>query len=746
MPYILHTLRIFLFAAALPFQGFAASHNYQPDCGEKALSGRVMDAGTGEPLPAATVYLPEEKRGTVTDPEGGFCLEMESGPWLLEVQYIGYETARLKGEWPHEDPLQILLEPETLVADEVIVTASPLGRNVHYQPAHSLHRAELDSRAAPSVGEMLDGSPGLAMRSFGSAPARPVIRGMDGERVLVMENGERMGDLSSTAHDHAIALDPLSIERVEVVRGPASLLYGSSALGGVVNLFSRDLPQEWSEGSGGTLLAHLATVNGLGAGFLRGEHRTERLALTGSASYRSAGDLRTPEGPVHGTFLDSYSGSAGIGYRRGGLETGISLRGMTYDYGLPGEESLPGEGIEVRMDRLQFQSFTVLRRDGWVELAELRLSGGHYRHSEVEMMRLADLSGTAGEIEEELQLGFDQTSGSATVRLQHRPLILARGVLGWNAQARDIRISGVNRLFPGMKQYSTAFFLFQEMDLTPWLSVQGGARIEFQKLELSVGEQGAAPRSGWIGAGSAGLNLRPADGWQMGAQLARAYRVPTIEELYSNAPHFGAGAYEIGDPDLDNEVSVGADLFFQYRKKGWMLQGSAFMNRISGFINFRPTGLMDGPSGLPVFEYHATRARLYGAELAAEAPLASGFRSRVTLDYMMGSQVDGETTPLPFIPPFRVYTALSWTGGRWSAELNLRGVLTQKRTAPEEEPTRGYFLAGFNGSYRLMERLSLMVRLDNALNTAYRDHLSRIEDRNRLMPGRNFNLMLRWDF
>src|SRR5690606_8738260 len=121
-----------------PFQGFAASHNYQPDCGEKALSGRVMDAGTGEPLPAATVYLPEEKRGTVTDPEGGFCLEMESGPWLLEVQYIGYETARLKGEWPHEDPLQILLEPETLVADEVIVTASPHGRNVHYQPAHSL--------------------------------------------------------------------------------------------------------------------------------------------------------------------------------------------------------------------------------------------------------------------------------------------------------------------------------------------------------------------------------------------------------------------------------------------------------------------------------------------------------------------------------------------------------------------------------------------------------------------------------
>src|SRR6056297_374158 len=269
---------------------------------QTSFSGIVVEAGSGEPVPGATVYIEALQKGTSADKSGRFVFEnLKHGVWSLEVRSVGYEPVIADITHPLEVEPVFELKASVVRSEDVIVTASPIGRNIQYQPAQSLNAEQLQQRAAPSLGEILDGNPGVTTRSFGSAPARPVIRGFDGDRVLVLQNGERMGDLSGTAVDHAVGLDPLAMDRVEVVRGPASLMYGSGAIGGVVNLFSADMPREWDKGSRSALASHISSMNDMGAGLISTRYGTEKYAVTGRMIYRNGGDLTTPEGTLPDT-------------------------------------------------------------------------------------------------------------------------------------------------------------------------------------------------------------------------------------------------------------------------------------------------------------------------------------------------------------------------------------------------------------------------------------------------------------
>ncbi len=228
----------------------------------------------------------------------------------MRVSFMGYSTQTLRLQVPaRESEMRIFLRPSFVDMDEVIITASPTGSAVNYQSSQAFNTMEMIRRSGVSLGEMLDGEPGLSSRSFGGGPARPVIRGFDGERLVVLENGERMGDIQSTAPDHAITLDPLGMSRVEVVRGPASLLYGSSALGGVINVFTEDFPTDWENGLHGGAAFQGATNNNLvsqSTGLIYG---SEHHAVAGRFIYRTGSDSQTPSGPLPNTQLDSYTAS-----------------------------------------------------------------------------------------------------------------------------------------------------------------------------------------------------------------------------------------------------------------------------------------------------------------------------------------------------------------------------------------------------------------------------------------------------
>jgi len=328
------------------------------------VSGTVLDAAADLPLVGATVAIPTQDLGTTTDSSGRFTLTaVAAGDAVVEVRFLGYRTERRTITVPRTEPFVVRLDPAILLRDEVMVTASPTG-GAATQATQAFHLEELQRRAAPSLGEMLDSASGVAMRSFGSAPARPVIRGLDGDRVLVLENGERMGDLAETAADHAVALDPLAINRIEIVRGPASLLYGPSAVGGVVNLFNEDIPRTWSGGLSGQAAFLGASVNTLGAGHGRLVYGDRTWAAGARLAARGAGDIETPEGTLPDTYLRSTSGAVGASWRPNGEAghfIGASVSGQTYTYGLPELIEDDDARVEMRMHRLTASGGTFSR-------------------------------------------------------------------------------------------------------------------------------------------------------------------------------------------------------------------------------------------------------------------------------------------------------------------------------------------------------------------------------------------------
>lgn len=702
------------------------------------LSGRVLDADDGSPLAGATVGIPALGRGTITDADGRFRLEgLAAGAVTLEIRFVGYRTERLHTKLPTRHELVVRLVPEPFRPGEVLVTASPTG-GAATQAAQVFRLEDLQRRAAPSFGEMLDGAPGLAMRSYGSAPARPVLRGLDGDRVLVLENGERMGDLAETAADHAIALDPLAVHRIEVVRGPASLLYGPSAVGGVVNLFQEDVPPSWTTGLSGQAALQGATVNSLGAAHGRLAWGSERAALTARLAARGAGDTRTPEGPLTGTDLRSASAALGGAWRPHGPDgtlLGASLATQTSTYGLPEADLDEDERIEIRMRRTSAFGLARVPLHGALQDLEVRVLAADYGHDEVEI---------ENDGEEDLELSFRQQSASVTATLRHGALgPVAAGALGLNVTVRDVRVGGEEALTPDATALGAALFAFEELPLGARVRLQGGLRLDAQALRARPNEKYPdfrTERTTTTLSGALGLHLRPSEATELGLQLARAYRVPRLEELYADAPHLGAGVYEIGDPTLGNEIALGLDAFARLAVGTVALEAAAFANRIDGFVAFQPTGSVDPGSGLPVFVYEATDALLVGAELAVAARPTRMLEAELALDAVRGSRRDAEATPLPALPPPRARLALAHDDGTLRVGGSVRLVAAQERVAPNEDPTPGYTLLGLEAAYRLVRtgaRHVVALRVDNLLDVAYRDHLSRVELRQAAMPGRN---------
>ncbi len=711
--------------------------------------GHVINAQTGDHVPFINLIVEGTRIGTITDASGHYLLtNLPVGEHRLVVQGMGYTTEYKVFTAEQNTTIEVDLEvmPTALDLAEVVFTASPTRSGFRYQPNQAFMGEALQRRSEASFGEMLSNEPGLTMRSFGSAPARPVIRGLDGDRILILQNGERMGDISETSADHSISMDPLSASRVEVVRGPASLLYGSSALGGVINLMTTDIPEDWHIGSSGILSTQGATVNDMIAGFAKYTYGGESMAGTARLSFRQSGDLNTPEGKVHGTSMKNYDAAFGGSFRRDHTTGGISASLVNQIFEIP-ESMDADERVEIRMQRQGLQGNLFRERNGLFDRAQLRFNATRMIQREVELELEDD-----GSWDEDIELEYEKYAFSSTLTLQHKPVGIAdRGAVGLNIYGHHMDVGGDEAYTPGEQRVSMAVFTFQEVPLNNKLRLQAGIRLDFQHTSALSNELFptiSSSRSAFNYSGSMGLNYRPAEGWEIAGQLARSHRNPSVEELYANGAHLGAGVFEIGNANLKDEIGHGADLFMHYQNGKFQLELAGYVNHFLNFIIFSPTGREDDNSGLPVFVYEGDEARFFGGEASVNIQATDKLTMKLGADYVNGQRIGNGSENLPFIPPFRVsvgmeyHTDSFWMGG------SLRKVSKQNRVAPAEETTDGYYLLGAQLGYRMDRggRHVIILRGENLTDQAYRDHLSRIEDRNISMPGRNINLAYRWYF
>ena len=721
-----------------------------PAFAQGGLSGKVTRAGSGDPMDGAAVVVEELRRETRTAADGSYRFEsLAPGEYHVSVRAEGYSSRRTEVTVAAAGAtLDLEVDLDLHFAEVVSVSPNPRAQFESFQPTSVLSNEDLARQLQDTLGATLQNQPGVAMRSLGPGPARPVIRGLDGDRVLVLQDGQRMGDLSSQSGDHGVPVNPASAQRIEVVRGPATLLYGANAIGGLVNIVTDQIPTEKVTTPTGSF-----TLNGGNnsntAGAAGDVHvGNGKVALHFGGGGQRADSYTTPDGEVANS--QSRSGFMNIGGAWTGERqyAGVSYGYDDTKYGVPILEA--GE-ISLTPKRHAFSARAGGQGlDGVLSSYRATLGVRRYTHSELE----GDVVGTQ----------FKNNTVEGEVLLSHKPVARLAGSLGGWFLNREFAAEGAEALSPPVDQQTAAAFLYEEVTW-PHFSLQFGGRVDRTTFE----PQGVLPARDFTEfSGSLGALIRPQaanDNFVIALSLARAARNPALEELYFFGPHPGNLTFEIGNPDLKSERALGFDVSLRARSSRVRGELTFFRNDINDFIFRSPLSdeefeareaefdtrfgveHEDGEEGghegeFPFAEYNGADATLWGVEAHADVTLTERLGAEFTYDLVRAERsTDGE--PLPRIPPQRLMAGLRYTHSKLEVGGNVTAVARQDRVFGSETETAGYGLLRFYATYTLQSTRALQTitaRLDNAADTRYRNHLNYLKD---LVPemGRQFRLV-----
>jgi iron complex outermembrane receptor protein len=629
---------------------------------------------------------------------------------------------------------------------EVTVTGNPLERPDAGVPVHSLNLNARPQDTRTTLGDTLDGLPGVSATYFGPNANRPVIRGLDGDRIRILNNSGTALDASALSYDHAVPLDPLVAERLEVLRGPAALLYGGSATGGVVNVLDNRIPQEPQDGVSGKADLGLASGNRERGGAALLEAGNGRVVVHVDAFDRRTGDVRAPldlpcdQGGVVTTarrLCNSASHSRGgavgasVFFDRGFI--GLSVDEYRSTYGTVAEDE-----VTVGMHSSRAVLAGEWRSPGaLIERVRGQWSHNGYRHTEFD-------AGAAGTL-------FSNRGNALRLEARHRAFGPVQGVIGLQAEGSDFSADGAEAFAPFSATRSRALFVHEELR-TGWGVLSLGARGESVRVtslgnpdpsvtRFAVGERRFSP-----GSLALGLERPLASGWQFTTNLARTRRAPRDYELFANGPHVATAAWETGDPALGLETSTSLDLGLAWRSGPNRFSANLYHSRFGRYIGLLDTGATRGADGetnpldadgdgladgsgeavLPEQAYRGVRARFSGIEASGTVRLrgapATGPRDAGgvldllwRLDRVQATNRDtGE--PLPRIAPARLGATLAWSDGPWSARLGFDHLAAQNRVPATSRATAAYTLWNAGISWRQKRpaaSLTWYARVDN---------------------------------
>jgi iron complex outermembrane receptor protein len=643
--------------------------------------------------------------------------------------------------------------------DKVVVSAGPDPKAASdlAQGTSVLVGDELRRAVQATLGDTLAATPGVSSTYYGPGASRPVIRGLGGDRIRVLDDGVGALDASNVSPDHNTALEPLFASRIEVLRGPSTLLYGSSAVGGAVNVIDSTIPDAPSpRGLSGTI-----ELRGGGAA----EERSALLSAGGggaSAAFhlnalkQKSGDVRIPgfaridpaappgqrQGVLPGSTAETWSVAAGgSGFWPTG-HAGGAISCYETDYGVPTGDD-PPTSIRMRQTRFDFAG-EVTQAFGPFRSARARASYGDYTHSELS-------GGTA------VNTTFANRAWETRLELPHVAVGALGGTVGVQASRSDFSATGEEVATPPSRTTTAAVFALEEAPVGGRTTLQFGMRAERRGIVLGEVDSdlpavaGYAARTGErraavAASNSLGLVFYPAKEWSVAGSLAYTERLPTAQELFSNGPHGGTGAYEIGTSGLGRERSLGVEASVR-RRAGFVIGSlSVFANRFSDYVfeqelpaDTIPASHNDGD--LTPFQFVARDALFRGGELELQFHLLDGPSRHLHLDVASDFVRATNTTddaPLPRIPPMRHSVQLSYNDGQWSASLEVRHARRAKQLAPRETPTAGYTVLNTSVS-RLFAvgrtSCEIFVRGRNLTDAEAREHSSFLKDFAPL-PGR----------
>lgn len=714
----------------------------------------VSDAQTNTPLANAMVAA-QGRASTITDTTGRAVVHAAIGE-RLTITRLGYLPRTLVVPRSDADVIDVRMEPLAVQLSRIEIQSRALGAGEAIQAATVLGSAQLAERMAASVADIIAAEPGVAARSNGPLATQPVIRGLAGDRVLVLEDGLRTGDVSTTAPDHVVSIEPATARQIDVIRGPAGLLYGSNTLGGVVNVRREDVPRSIPDRMHWSASVHGESMNRGLATAGRMLTPIGKFVLQVDGSGRTAGDTRTPGGePLPFTDLDGFDAGLGVSRVEERGHIGVAAREYRTYYGVPSSfrgVTLPGahEGgvyVDVRRTTARFDAeWRPAHR--FLDAVSAGGNAVRYEHAEFEQggfvgTRFAQLA-SSGEVVARTQVGRHRAAAGAT----------------W--QWRDLRAEGSYTGTRPATHRTAGVFALNEMTFGATTLLAGLRFDDIRITPLDSTEtlllRDVRTRRFRALTGALGVRRQFTSEWSLGVQLARAFRPPSIEELFSAGPHLASYAYEVGVPELRAERGFGLDAVLRRETGNVRVELTGYAMRVRDYVTFRPQ--IDSTTGLPmrdprlrryvVYRPHQENAVLTGVEARVIVIPTARWIVDVSGDLARGSTAEG--APLPFMPPPTVRVHGRHLRSGWSAGLVLDARFPQHRVpaAPAGEatcqlriqdaeaivrpaefcPSAGVLLVGFTAGLEL-ERLGLRfpallsVSGDNLLDARWRDPLWR---------------------
>jgi len=654
--------------------------------------------------------------------------------------------------------------------EPIVVESSPLSPSVSEatQAWSVLDGRKLDRARANTIGETLANEPGVSQSFFGPSASRPIIRGLDKNRVQMLQNGVSSFDVSAASEDHAVPMDPLLIERIEILRGANALLYGGNAIGGAVNVIDRSIPTSPGSTGASFLSGYTSANKGWNAG-VRASGGNDTFGFQINGLKKEYWEYDSPNGKIKNSMGDSSS--IGFGASRF-LENGYAgLSFSRYDktYNVPGEHAESKSRIEMKNDRFEARSEIEIAGSDWLQSIDLNIGYGDYEHSEIGLEN--------GAFETHSTYLMEGVEGRVVLKHELGGL---NGALGFHGRVNDFKVvgegifggsSGTNSAISSEESTELAVFLIEQFDLNEKTQVNGGVRLENLDRDFT----GVADRDDSAFSASAGFVHVLNELWNLSGNLNYSERTPDSAELYSDGAHHATESYEIGSPGLDTEKARGVEIVLRRTSGKVTGQISGFYTKFNNYVFLEDTGVErdeDGnlepaggfPAGteeLPERKYESAKAKFYGLEmeldwLALENPgwslLVSAFGDTVR------AQNKTEGTHLPRIAPARLGVGFEIQQEKLDFGMDLKRSFKQDKISVHaggggghshaETATPAYTMLNAFASYDLDvldSQGQVFVRGYNLTDELAQVHTSFLKD-SAPLPGRSVEIGLKFDF
>lgn len=743
-------LSLLLFILGVPsVYGAPANDGY-------AIKGIITDANSGEPVSFAYIHLEELHRAAVADISGYFELtNIPSGLYTVMIHRIGYRTLSLQITILESDrELNLKLEPTVLSSQAIQV----IGNNEEFSGSNMEHTSkkvlgsDLRRDLGSTLSQTLSNLPGFDQRTMGSSTGRPVIRGLGDERVLILQDGMEAGDVSSQSSDHAVTIDPISAEEVEIARGPAALAYGANAIGGVVNVVRNIISPSLPEKINGSITLNGESVNESTSGAINANAPIGTFALKMDINGRVGSNTHTPVGTLKNTDYKATNDAIGLSWIRNWGYIGGSFNIYKNNYGIPPDPNGHPNGVNVEMIKFQYDlKSEVVLNGAFLKVVEGDFSIKNYNHKEIES------SGAVG-------TEFGLVTTNATIKVKHGHLLFFDGgSFGIMGELQDYAVDGAGT--PDANSYKLGTYFIQESNFSA-LHLETGLRFDWvynkpieESYSYVIGQYRKGKEFSAVSGSVSGIYAL-GEGFAIGTTLLHSFRAPSLEELYSEGPHLASYSYEIGNPKLKPERGLAKELFLRYRSNKANSELALYHNSFSNYLYAQNTGNKSNRfPRLYEYQFVGADAVIMGFELSSEFQLTKNFVLSTSFNYTVADRevTDEEkentgytkdTRPLPQIPPFKAQASLKYAKKSFEAGTRIKLAAKQDRTGEFETSTDGYALVDLFTQYRLQKNKLLhtfSVNVNNLLNEEYRSHLSRIKEFNP-EPGINVSLLYRLYF